>query len=165
MHTYWTSLWYSDTHYSNNLKQNLIIENLIKIFFSYGLLQYSNIFKHNYWFKIKSNAYLSPIKWKRYFRTLNNRNVDFYNDSKLLRNEKKDTYPMKLWIVKFNQWLIINYYWFQPKKNKKYSIKAKNTFVYFDTQKKKNLNLFYRLKVLLIYNFIIKTGKRLKYKF
>ena len=35
-------------------------------------------------------------------------------DTYKIRKSTKDIYPMKLWIFKYHNWILINFYWFKP---------------------------------------------------
>jgi len=36
-----------------------------------------------------------------------------------LRQEADCVFPMKIWILKYSHWIVINQYWFQPLKKKR----------------------------------------------
>ena len=117
---YWNSMWYSDTRYSFNLKQDLIIEDLIQTYLYYGLKIQTTLFWNPYWYKLNFSSLKLPVKlsWRYYnkvthFDVLTEDMIYYY-----LRTKQKDLYFMKLWIMKFANWIVINLYWFQPKKKK-----------------------------------------------
>ena len=116
---YWSKLWYSDKKYALNLKHDATFTNLLKIYFMYGLQTPKNIFISKYWYF----SYLSKTKLihkheqnKYYRRYTKNLLLTDSQDSYNLRIVTKDVFPMKIWIFKFQNWILLNFYWFQPLK-------------------------------------------------
>lgn len=132
LNTYWNSLWYSDVRYSTNLKQDAIFEELLQTYLHYGLKMRSSYFVHPFWHKITNEKYKLKVKKQdqKYYKAFTKwdfvtRDYIFYS----LRTRQLDLYFMKIWILKFNNWVIINLYWFQPLKRKgKYYYRSKNYF-------------------------------------
>ena len=122
---FWYNYWYSDKLYNFNVKQDYLFKNLLEIYLMYGLLQKSNIFIHEYWYK--NYLHIKNIRLKNYLLTKNIFYRRFYYLNKivsiehylLLRNKTAEYFPIKLWIFKYNNWIIYLFNWFKPKKGKK----------------------------------------------
>lgn len=115
MNTFWYRFWYSDTNYASNINQDRNFTKLINLYIYYGLSVPHNLFYSNYWYK---NS-LRTLNLPQYYRhlTLKNRVLGVDTNYRL-RNKTTDIYPMKLWILKYDHWIVINFYWFQPNKKK-----------------------------------------------
>ena len=121
---FWHNHWYSDKSVSLNLQQDKLFSNLIHLYLTYGLNIRENLFIHEYWYannsrikNLKSNYHktMHNIFYRRYYY-LNN--VVGIEHSFLLRNTTAEYFPLKLWLFKFNNWIILNVTWFKPLKGK-----------------------------------------------
>lgn len=115
MNTFWYRFWYSDTNYANNVNHDRNFTKLINLYIYYGLSVPHNMFYSNYWYKTSYKTLNAPKYYRRL--TLKNRVLGVDTNYRL-RNKTTDVYPMKLWILKYDHWIIINFYWFQPNKKK-----------------------------------------------
>jgi hypothetical protein len=168
---YWSKLWYSDKNYTTNLKQDSIFNHLLKAYFMYGLQTPKNLFLLKYWYFNKKNL---NIKWNHinfqntYYRryaknSALNDNQDFYK----LRLQSKDIFPMKMWIFKFQNWILINLYWFQPVKKsffKKLRQQPK-TFTLLEAEQKQTFSSLRRYRLFVSKNFFKICYKKFYYKF
>lgn len=121
---FWYNHWYSDKFFSKNLQQDKLFENLIHLYLTYGLNLKENIFLHEYWYNhnktIKSKRLnysysTNKIFYRRYFYS--NKIVGIEHNF-LLRNNSSEFFPLKLWLFKYNNWIICNLNWFKPIKGK-----------------------------------------------
>jgi hypothetical protein len=111
---FWQKHWFSDKFFKVNLHQDNIIKHFIKFFFNYGLIFDKYLFYNNFWFK---NNNLK--KKTSYFRKYNYSNsILNIEHSFKLRLGSGEYFPLKLWIIKYSNWVIISYLWFKPVKNK-----------------------------------------------
>ena len=175
--TFWSVFWYSDNYYAKNLQQDRIFEKLLNIYLFYGLQTKSTFFLSNYWFYSKplnSNLSLkSPMENpNNYFRWFE------YHDSGLgkkfkdcLREKTTDVYMMKLWILKFVNWIVINVYWFKPIKgpeplNRHRDFK-RSTYdhTFLSIGRENNTTNIHRLKLLASQHFFKLINQKLYYKF
>lgn len=116
VNTLWYSFWYSDISYSLNLKHDRIIKQLLNDYLHHGLSLPTLIFFSPYWYQTQ----LIPKNQPGYFRWLTTKNKTLgFKTTYRLRLETIDLFPMKLWILKYNNWVVINFYWFQPNKFKR----------------------------------------------
>ena len=116
---FWPNLWYSDKNYSNNVKQDHLLIKLIKLYFFFGIQLPKHLFISPYWYytlKPLIKNFRTQITTK-YYRSYSKKvSRDGERSKYKVRNAIKDIFPMKIWIFKFSNWLIVNFYWFQPVK-------------------------------------------------
>lgn len=167
---FWYNHWYSDNNISLNLQQDKLFENLIQIYLMYGLNIKENLFIHEYWYG--KNKYIKKLRlnygnqtkntfYRRYYYT---NTVVGIEHNFLLRNQSPEFFPFKLWLFKYNNWIIFNVVWFKPMKGKNKinilsdsasaaNVLHKKTSLFFKTK---------RLKLLLLY-FIKYTNIKTKH--
>lgn len=163
LNLFWYRYWFMDKNFATTIHQDNLIDKLLLIYVHYGLLYPKNFFISNYWYSNYNLNYynlLDSLNFK-YFRFIEYKNK-IINEKKIykLRNKLKNLYFSKIWILKYQKWLIINFYSFQPlvSKLQKKSIYKKNINFYFNDIKIKNnfnKNEFFviRYKMLLSYYF------------
>ena len=174
---YWSVFWYSDNYYAKNLQQDRIFEKLLNIYLFYGLQTKTTFFLSTYWFYSNSlnttnsskSLITSPNNYYRWFEYFDSGLGKKFKDC--LRTKTNDVYMMKLWILKFVNWIVINVYWFKPIKGKespnRYQLKARPSFDYtfLYLGRKINSTNIHRLKVLTSQHFFKLLSKKLYYKF
>jgi len=118
---FWYKHWYSDTLFSQNLHQDKSFELLIKFYLDHGCTYQTNPLIHEYW-------YNANLKKRRV--SINIHNINFYrrffyvNDvldiehSYLIRNHTGEYFPMRMWLLKYRNWVILSMQWFKPIKKK-----------------------------------------------
>ena len=158
LNLFWYKLWYVDKNLSKNLHQDVLIDKLIYIFLNYGLFTPKNIFTNNYWFANYIKNYFNGY-FAKYYRVVNFKNKvlninTFYYD----RIKIKNIYFSKMWILKYQNWIVVNIYSFQPLKklnNLKLQNVKKNDMDGFILNQNQNLNLNFvkRLKFLFLFFF------------
>ena len=130
--TYWNRLWYSDTHYALNLKQDRAFEHMIHSYLAYGTRVGQPLFYSPFWYLCTNNFPNWPSFQKSYFRWFVKKELlDNERPSYRLRNEYIDAYYMRLWILKFDHWVIFNLYWFQPLTGKRLAKRRPREFFFF----------------------------------
>lgn len=168
--TYWTSLWYSDMFYSANVQHDSAIVELLKIYFFYGLQTPKNIFFRKYWY-LSKRSFRTPqhVNFSnKYFRTYAHKIYwDETPDSYKTRTRTRDIYPLKTWIFKCHNWVLINFYWYKPMKGLKGPIykNTPKTFNFFSVLEKNNLSSLRRYKIFITKNLYKIFYKRFLYKF
>ena len=161
---FWHKHWYSDSNVSSNLQQDRLFENLLNLYLRYGLTLPSNLFVHEYWYG--NNTRLQTLRqsynqskhniFYRRYHYLNN--VVGIEHSFLLRNSTPEYFPLKLWLFKYNNWVILNVTWFKPMKGKSQinsfsssasaaNVLHKPTSVFVKTKRLKLLLLFFARKL------------------
>jgi len=159
LNLFWYSFWYNDKVSFLNNHQDYLINKLIFLYLHYGVLTNKSIFINPYWyknFKINFNLFNYNFNLK-YFRIIQYKNkiINEYKTYKI-RNKIKNLYYSKIWILRYQNWLIINFYSFQPllkktKQNLRF-LKKKNLNFYLNTSVK-NKNQLYRYKFFFSYFF------------
>ena len=164
INTFWYSFWYSDTRYSENLKQDSLFIKLLNIYLYFGVNVSSNIFSNLYWYS-KQSALLQFPLYSRQFVVKNP--LLQTQSSYSLRQKTESIYPMKLLLLKYNNWVVINLYWFQPLKKKNIHLKSKstNTRDLFMVPESQTMISIRKLKTLFSVNFFTKLNTKLYYKF
>ena len=157
LNTLWHRFWFKDWGYSSCINQDRNITALVETYLLHGLETPNNFFSNPYWY---SNN-LVNLKRPVYFRWILAKNKTLgFRTTYRLRVQTTDFYPMKIWILRYSRWLIINFYWFQPNKYKKRKTQKKwQSAEITDTPYNKYLeaNVKKRLKTLTTFNFLRKS--------
>lgn len=168
---FWYKHWYSDLHFSENLKQDNIFEKLVYLYLRFGVTFKNNPFFHEYWYRKTNKAIRTNLfteKNIKFFRRFFYENTTLsIEHSFLLRNETGEYFPLRTWILKYCNWVIICVQWYKPMKGKNTRMKrAKETSHNIGalTQKSKTLNLK-RLKLAYFFLNNNKTFSTKKYIF
>ena len=167
---YWSKLWYSDQNYTTNLKQDSVFIQLLKMYFMYGLQTPVNLFLLKYWyFSKKTDEKKNHLTFtnKYYRRYSKNLTLDEKDNSYTLRLATKDIFPMKVWIFKFQNWILLNFYWFQPLKKSifKQIKKQPKTFSLLQLENHESLSSLRRYRLFLSKNLYTVFYNRLYYRF
>jgi len=174
---YWSVFWYSDNYYAKNLQQDRIFEKLLNIYLFYGLQTKTTFFLSNYWFYSKTfntttltkSLISSPNNYYRWFEYFDSGLGKKFKDC--LRIKTNDVYMMKLWILKFVNWIVINVYWFKPIKGKesdnRYQLKDRHSkdYTFLSIGRKNTSTNIHRLKTLTSQHFFKLINSKLYYKF
>lgn len=174
---YWSVFWYSDNYYAKNLQQDRIFEKLLNIYLFYGLQTKTTFFFSNYWFyskvanvNLKTQALVTPTNnYYRWFEYYDSGLGKKFKDC--LRIKTTDVYMMKLWILKFVNWIVINVYWFKPVKGKEsadryqFNVRAPYDYTFVNLGQNNNSTNIRRLKLLTSQHFLKNLNQKLYYKF
>lgn len=154
LNLFWYKYWFNDQNTSVGFHQDNLINKLVLIYIHYGLFSLKNIFLNKYWYNISLKSlkmYYDRYNLK-YFRLIEYKNR-VLNESKSykIRNKIKNIYFSKIWILRYQKWLIINFYAFQPMSSKlnKKMLKKKSFDFYINKNRKTIKFLNYRQKFLL----------------
>ncbi len=167
LNLFWYKYWFTDKNNALVIHQDNIINKLILIYLHFGLLFTKNIFLNKYWYNInltnkKNNQDDLNLK---YFRLIEYKNkiLNEYKAYKI-RNKIKNIYHSKIWILRFQKWLILNFYCFQPSSTKlnKKLIRKKSLDFYLEKKSSSKKFSFYRYKFFLVY-FLNKFLKNTNY--
>lgn len=158
LNLFWNRLWYKDKNYALALHQDNIFAKLIIIYLNYGILYPTNIFAHKFWyfnkfFKTKNHFIEHNTK---YYRLMSFKNLTMgINELYSVRVKTKNLYTGRVWLFRYQNWLIINFYCFQPIKKKPMkkstNISKKKTLDFYFTENGADNILIKRLKFILIY--------------
>ncbi len=161
---FWYNLWYADKNLNSFFHQNFLFNELILTYIDFGLFFKKNIFLNPYWFslkklKINSFSFLNE-KNVKYFQLMEHKNKLNQSVTKFYtRNQVKNIYRSKLWIFKFNDWLVLTLYSYQPFIKKYIKKKNLNKFKNFFLIQKENFKnkLILVLRYKLFFNFFLKS--------
>ena len=124
LNTLWHRFWFKDWGYATTVNQDRNIALLVENYLLHGLDVPNQLFVNPYWY----HQTLSKIKRPLYFRWIMAKNKTLgFRTMYRLRVQTTDFYPMKIWILRYSRWLIVNFYWFQPNKYKRRKVKKKWT--------------------------------------
>jgi len=166
---FWYKNWYTDKKYSFFLKKINTFEALIKIYFNYGLFFYHNFFYHKFWYK-KPPMFNYQTRTNNYFRK------HFYSHQTLtiehsyfIRLKTSEYFPLRLYLLKYNNWLIATVQWFKPfkqssldRKRSSTSSSPRHTLV---SQTERRTIQFLRLKVIISLLKSNPSGQSFNYKY
>lgn len=166
LNLFWYKHWYNDVNYHLPIQHDFAINKLVYTFLNFGILFPVNIFIHKYWSnEIKNISYHNDHNTK-YYRVMNFKNfitqeVSHYNE----RIKIENVYQSKIWILKFQHWVVINFYCFNPIKKRQQE--AMRNYKNFDrdtyvTKKLQNYAHYKRLKLSLLF-FLKKITKTSTY--
>jgi len=164
INTFWYNFWYSDNRYSENLKQDALFLKLLNIYLYYGINISTNMFANFYWY----SKNFKQLMLNNYTRLLTFKNPLLGTKSSYELRQKTDSiYPMKVWLLRYNNWIIINIYWFQPlkKKIKHNRRNNKSTTDIFNIKEKANTSTINRIKTILSTTFLKVITDRSFYSF
>jgi len=111
----WYNFWYSDNNYGKQVQQDRIFVKLLETYLTYGLENSQHRFSNKYWYRNKPKA-VPVAAYYRYF-IIDCLEVKFIIRLRL-RCSMTDFYRMRVWILRYDRWLLINMYWFHPNKKK-----------------------------------------------
>lgn len=169
---FWRTIWYNDKNYTSTLHQNHLFKKFIHLYLHYGIFHKLIVFSNRRWNpKEISNARKSLIVHNsQYFRKLLFTHPIFKEPSEyILRNKIKNIYPSRIWILCYQNWIVINFYFFQPIKRinvKEIPNYLSNNTNFFIKSKQKTNQPFRRIKFTLLYLFFKKKSSfNFYYKF
>ena len=118
---FWYKHWYSKNNFFLNTKQDKLIFKLFKLYINYGVSFPTSIFFHEYFFSRKSRNLRHKIVFKnwKYFRK-----IFFSCDSLEIehtyfsRKKTVEFFPMRLWLFRYSDWIILAFSCFKPFKSK-----------------------------------------------
>lgn len=156
---FWYKHWYSDTNslYKFNTKQDRVITKLFKMYINYGATVSTPLFFNKKFFNKKFN-YINlntKIKNFKYYRRFYFSNESLsIEHSYLLRYRTGEYFPLRLWIIKYSNWILVCFNCFKPVKSKilKNKIFKKNYQALSTKFSNYNTNVnFRRYKLLFLY--------------
>lgn len=158
---FWYQHWFNDKNYNLWLQQDLAILKIVYTFLNFGLFYHKNINVSPYWIKkLKNTNYYNEFTTK-YFRIMNFKNIltkeiSQYNE----RLKVENVFQSRIWILKFQDWIIINFYSYSPLKKKRKKKVYRNLDV--DSVLGKSLAKFKSIKKakLMLFYFVTKINSR-----
>lgn len=170
----WYKHYYADFSYKLMYKLVYNFESLINNYFIYGLYNYHklyNIFWYKNFFKNRvnniNNTVVNPLYFRKYYYSHKTLTIDH---SYFIRLRTDEFFPLRLYILKYNNWIITSVQWFKPLKNRNHNNKASRlrsslVFSQDKTRINKTKNIRVRFYIYLIKSYVKGTLNHLLYTF
>ena len=168
LNLFWYKHWFTDKNYHLSVQHDLAINKLVYTFLNFGILFPVNIFLNKYWLSKSKNINYYNEHNTKYYRVMSFKNLitletSYYNQ----RIKIENVYQSKIWILKFQHWVMINFYCFNPIKKRdlasRKKIKHGNSDIFltkseyrFENYKRMKLVFFYFVKKISRSNFYYK---------
>lgn len=155
LNLFWYRYWFTDVnmHLDNHLDD--LLETFIYSYAKYGVLFNTNPLTNKYWWDSMNKEFgnVYAYNYSKYFRIFEYRNrstgeLSVYR----MRIAVKVQYNSKIWILRCQNWLIINYYCFMPLSPNQKLAKSKRKTQYISAAsefKKYSPSVIFRYKILL----------------
>lgn len=175
----WYKNWYTNSQYTKTLKIVYSFQKLITNYFKYGIFYQNNFFRHFFWYKNTSskknqNTPTPGVKNNLYFRKyyFSHQTLSIEH-SYFIRLLTPEYFPLKVYTLKYNSWIIISVQWFKPSKkhtkSNSFFLKKKHSIVMNSNKKtfiKTKPSRFILLLLTLKKNFPLNVyGRNLNYTF
>jgi hypothetical protein len=163
----WEANYYNDLHEAELVNQDRILRNYIYTFLVVGDVDIKNPWQSTFWEKDKVEPIFpvfekfNPYIKNTYYREFSH--LDFFKKRdtyQIARRSFKNVYSFKLWIFRYNNWIVIAWLYYKPLSNRQQAARASNAaavlkiFNLYATRKQETN--FLRLKLLLL--FAIKSS-------
>jgi len=169
LNLFWYKYWYNDKNYHLSVQHDNVMSRLLYTFLNFGMTFPVNIFTHKYWVKQNNKINYFNNHNTKYYRIMNFKNfitqeISHYNE----RIRIEHIYQSKIWILKFQHWVILNFYCFNPikKRQKNKNIitrkRERDSFLFKTTD---NVQKIKRLRFIFFYLFCTVNKNSLYYKF
>ena len=125
LNLFWYRYWCGDYRYASLLQHDDILNLLVYSYLNFGVLYPKNIFVNKYW-NLKIFPNYQNMHNSKYYRIMSFKN--FLNDEISYYNERlriENVYQSRIWILKFQHWVLINFYCFNPLKKRQVSLTNK----------------------------------------
>jgi hypothetical protein len=169
---FWYKKWYTDITYNTLLKTTHTLETLLNFYFQYGLFFTKNLFFHNYWYKnsffkkhnYNQNSKQKSLYFRKYYYAHQTLTIEH---SYFLRLNTSEFFPLRLYVLKYTNWILASVQWFKPLKttntqqNKK-NTQQKHSSIYTNTKIKERTQ---RNKILILLLLSFYKKNNLKYYF
>lgn len=170
LNLFWYRFWYNDKINTLLYHQDSLFIKLLPLYFNYGVVTSRNILIKKYWYNnfLRFDKHFYENNETKCFRFVEykNRIINEYRTYKL-RIKFKNLYTSKIWIMRYQNWLIIVLSYYQPlTKNKNKNFLTKKLIDSFTYQNKiNNKNTFLRYKFLIFFYFNSIISDNFYYKF
>lgn len=172
MNLFWYNFWYTDKNKALSFHQDHLTTQLIYLYINYGVLQKKNIFYNRYWYgKSLKNFFVLQEEFsdhiRPYFRRVEYKSKLEGEESQFatLRNKKNNLHFSKIWILRYQNWLVINLYMLQPLKRNMTSKAPKGRPVGFVFDLNKSVKKRSSTRTLIRYFLLIKYFKSSLFNF
>jgi hypothetical protein len=165
LNLFWYKIWYSDHQNPLLIQLGKIVDEFVYSYVVYGIILYRDLFSSKYWWEnhehiLKFNDYLKIDKYYRKV-TFIHKSLEVNNEY-YLRVGLLHVFTSKIKILRYQNWIVINFCYFQPliRKLKKNINKKRIGLVSYSLRNDNSSNrILKRLKLfnLSIFSFFIKS--------
>jgi hypothetical protein len=131
----WYKNWHSDLHVSKTLHKLNSFEKVATSYFNYGIYYQNSLFYNTFWYKqnlsyfskhyVKDALLKKNIYYRKYFFSHKTLAIEH---SYFIRIKTPEYFPLRLYIVSYNNWIILSIQWFKPFKGISKKINNKSKF-------------------------------------
>jgi len=115
--SFWHHFWYSDVRYSLYVQQDKVIVDLVQLYIQYGTVRSSVFSQKWFWYKTSPQpTYLSIYRYYRWVTSEGRDPSESYTTS--VRLAASEVFQTRVSVLRFDSWILINIYWFQPDKQR-----------------------------------------------
>ena len=165
---FWYNYWYRDKSFSLEINNDISFEVLLNTYLQYGLAFQNNIFLHEYWyskaykkFRINKVRKMDTVFYKRFYYTNEILNIEH---SLNYRCSTAEYFPMRLWILKYDNWVILSVKWYKPLKIKSHPKRYDKGSGYIGSVTYSNfVNFTNRIKLVYMYFYFFFVNKYKKF--
>lgn len=164
LNTFWYNFWYADHRYAYTLQQDNVFSHLISTFLLYGLNVSENVFANTYWYSKHWQKWQCPSYWRYKY------SVNPLTQQKMwyrIRYNQDCIFPMRMWIFRYDKWIIIHLAWFRPFKRKYMTNRYIQRYERdaFSLERPRNRSSIRRMKRLVSLLFFSNVAKNPYYSF
>ena len=170
---FWYKHWYASLRSTarENIQHDIIIETLLELYLNYGLTAIRSPLAHEYWFtKLRKRSdLLQPNLNKFYRRFYYTNDILSIEHSFLIRHVTGEHFPLRTWLLKYHNWVILSFKCFKPNKSSRLraSASAQSKLDFISTMHVSNKNrlntpvtpLALQLKRLKLLTFFLKNKR------
>lgn len=157
---FWYRHWFSKKNFQKNSQQDKLFLDLLKLYINYGLSFNNLIFFNSYFFKntklnFASNAAELNLKFfRRYFFSNEPLGIEH---SYLLRYKTGEYFPIRLWLIRYSNWIMLFFTCFKPVKSKQLlSSRKKKEIQALTSQVDYNVTFFKVKRFMLVHLLLSK---------
>lgn len=118
LNSIWYHSWYSDSRYAFNLQHDKLALELIQVYLKYGNAVHAKLFWNCFWYKTGTAPTNRPTQVFYRWATVYNETLRMTSTYRM-RITSEEVFQTQISVLKFDSWMIVNFYWFQPDKDKK----------------------------------------------
>lgn len=155
---FWYKNWHNNFHFSKTFKIMCTLEKIVNTYFNYGIFYQNNFFHHSFWYKnlllkqniLEKNIFKKNLYFRKYFFSHQTLTIEH---SYYIRLKTPEYFPLKLYIMKYRNWVIASLQWFKPlkKSNKILYNPNQNTLTFYTKKSPSILKLRKRLVLISLY--------------
>ena len=128
-------MWYTSYKYTINVQHDFLIKYFFYLLIYYGIYNFNILFFNKYWslqYCLIHENILPKIFLYYYRRQVLKNKYNNADLSYLMRIRRGIIYPMRIWIFRYQRWLVVNWFIFQPLKLKikKYRVSSQIDYLY-----------------------------------